>query len=48
MAPSFIRFGSFEHWYYNQRFDDLKILADTVLEQFYPELLPEENPTRPC
>jgi uncharacterized protein YdiU (UPF0061 family) len=22
MAPSFIRFGSFEHWYYNQRFDD--------------------------
>ncbi len=44
MAPSFIRFGSFEHWYYNQRFDELKILADTVLEQFYPELLPEENP----
>lgn len=44
MAPSFIRFGSFEHWYYNQRFDELKILADTVLEQFYPELLAEENP----
>ncbi|WP_420106449.1 protein adenylyltransferase SelO [Herbaspirillum huttiense] len=44
MAPSFIRFGSFEHWYYNQRFDELKILADTVLEQFYPELLSEENP----
>ncbi|WP_413460238.1 protein adenylyltransferase SelO [Herbaspirillum huttiense] len=44
MAPSFIRFGSFEHWYYNQRFDELKILADTVLEQFYPELASEENP----
>ncbi|MDR6582291.1 SELO family protein [Herbaspirillum sp. BH-1] len=44
MAPSFIRFGSFEHWYYNQRFDDLKVLGDAVLEQFYPELLREENP----
>jgi uncharacterized protein YdiU (UPF0061 family) len=42
MAPSFIRFGSFEHWYYNQRFDDSR-LADTVLEQFYPELLREET-----
>ncbi|WP_050466820.1 protein adenylyltransferase SelO [Herbaspirillum chlorophenolicum] len=44
MAPSFIRFGSFEHWYYNQRFDELKVLADAVLEQFYPELLAQENP----
>ncbi|WP_343587184.1 YdiU family protein [Herbaspirillum sp.] len=44
MAPSFIRFGSFEHWYYNQRFDELKVLADAVLEQFYPELLQQENP----
>ncbi|TWC63612.1 YdiU family protein [Herbaspirillum sp. SJZ099] len=44
MAPSFIRFGSFEHWYYNQRFDELKVLADAVLEQFYPELLRQENP----
>lgn len=44
MAPSFIRFGSFEHWYYNQRFDELKLLADAVLEQFYPDLLRQENP----
>lgn len=44
MAPSFIRFGSFEHWYYNQRFDELKVLGDTVLEQFYPALLQEDNP----
>ncbi len=44
MAPSFIRFGSFEHWYYNQRFDDLKLLGDAVLEQFYPELLGQDNP----
>ncbi|MFL9925234.1 YdiU family protein [Herbaspirillum lusitanum] len=44
MAPSFIRFGSFEHWYYNQRHDDLKILADAVLAQLYPELLDSANP----
>lgn len=43
-APSFIRFGSFEHWYYNQRFDELKVLADAVLAQFYPELLAAQNP----
>lgn len=44
MAPSFIRFGSFEHWYYNQRHDELKVLADAVLAQFYPELLTAANP----
>lgn len=44
MAPSFIRFGSFEHWYYHQRFDELKLLADSVLEQFYPALLSQANP----
>ncbi|WDZ98266.1 YdiU family protein [Herbaspirillum sp. WKF16] len=44
MAPSFVRFGSFEHWYYNQRFDELKVLADAVLAQFYPELLAQANP----
>lgn len=44
MAPSFIRFGSFEHWYYHQRFDELKLLADSVLEQFYPGLLSQANP----
>ena len=43
-APSFIRFGSFEHWYYNQRHDELKVLADTVLAQFYPHLLQQDNP----
>src|SRR5450830_471711 len=44
MAPSFIRFGSFEHWYYNQRHDELKLLADTVIAGFYPELLAQPNP----
>jgi uncharacterized protein YdiU (UPF0061 family) len=44
MAPSFIRFGSFEHWYYNGKHDALKILADTVIDQFYPALRAAANP----
>ncbi|WP_034292655.1 YdiU family protein [Herbaspirillum sp. RV1423] len=46
MSPSFIRFGSFEHWYYNKRHDELKLLADNVIANFYPELLGEDNPYR--
>lgn len=44
MAPSFIRFGSFEHWYYNRNNDALKVLADTVIDQFYPALRTAANP----
>jgi uncharacterized protein YdiU (UPF0061 family) len=44
MAPSFIRFGSFEHWYYNGKHETLKILADTVIAQLYPALQAAENP----
>ena len=38
LAPSFIRFGSFEHWFYRNDFDALKKLADFVIETHYPEL----------
>ncbi|MDY7578842.1 YdiU family protein [Herbaspirillum sp. RTI4] len=44
LAPSFIRFGSFEHWYYGQRHDQLKLLADTVIAQSFPELAALEQP----
>ncbi|MFC5476338.1 protein adenylyltransferase SelO [Paraherbaspirillum soli] len=44
MAPSFVRFGSFEHWYYNNQHDALKTLADYVIAQSYPELLDSDNP----
>ncbi|AMP05457.1 protein adenylyltransferase SelO [Collimonas pratensis] len=44
MAPSFVRFGSFEHWYYNNQHDALKTLADYVIAGFYPELLAADNP----
>ncbi|MET0320830.1 MAG: protein adenylyltransferase SelO [Duganella sp.] len=46
MAPSFVRFGSFEHWYYNNRTDELKILADYVIDRFYPDLRQDDNPYR--
>lgn len=44
MAPSFIRFGSFEHWYYNKDFDALRLLADEVIARFYPDCLEKDNP----
>lgn len=44
MAPSFVRFGSFEHWFYNHRHEELKILADYVMTQNYPHL---QNDPRP-
>ena len=37
MAPSFVRFGSFEHWAAKQDVDSLRILANYVVDQFYPE-----------
>lgn len=44
MAPSFVRFGSFEHWFYRDKQDELRTLADYVLNTFYPELLATANP----
>lgn len=44
LAPSFIRFGSFEHWYYNNRPEQLKILADFVIGNNFPELQTNTNP----
>jgi uncharacterized protein YdiU (UPF0061 family) len=44
MAPSFVRFGSFEHWYHRDKPEQLKVLADYVLANFYPELRAEDNP----
>jgi uncharacterized protein YdiU (UPF0061 family) len=44
MAPSFVRFGSFEHWFYRDKPAELKALADYVINTFYPELTAEPNP----
>jgi len=44
MAPSFVRFGSFEHWHYRDKPDELRTLADYVIDTFYPGLRGEPNP----
>jgi uncharacterized protein YdiU (UPF0061 family) len=44
MAPSFVRFGSFEHWFYRREHDQLKVLADYVIDTFYPLLRSAANP----
>jgi uncharacterized protein YdiU (UPF0061 family) len=36
VAPSFIRFGHFEHFAANQREDELRALADYVIDRYYP------------
>jgi serine/tyrosine/threonine adenylyltransferase len=36
-APSFIRFGHFEHFSARGQHEDLRRLADHVIERFYPE-----------
>jgi uncharacterized protein YdiU (UPF0061 family) len=44
VAPSFVRFGHFEHFYSNDRVDDLKKLADHVIERFYPQCREADDP----
>lgn len=44
VAPSHIRFGTFEYFYYSQRYDDLKLLADYTIEHYFPELQQHNNP----
>jgi uncharacterized protein YdiU (UPF0061 family) len=39
VAPSFVRFGSFEHWASRKKPDLVRKLADYVIERFYPECL---------
>ena len=37
LAPSFVRFGHFEHFCHHDQHDDLKKLADYVIDRFYPD-----------
>lgn len=43
LAPSFIRFGSFEHWASQSHTEALKQLADFVIERYYPECLGQDG-----
>ncbi len=44
IAPSHIRFGSFEVFYYRNQHDQLRTLADFVIAHHYPELKGAGNP----
>jgi len=44
VAQSHIRFGSFEYYFYAQRYDDLQRLFDYVMQQYFPHLLDHDNP----
>ena len=43
LAPSFIRFGHFEFLHHNQRPDDVRLLADHVIENYFPHLADRED-----
>jgi serine/tyrosine/threonine adenylyltransferase len=38
LAPSFVRFGSFEVFYYRNQVEPIKQLADYVIARYYPDL----------
>ncbi|APA86930.1 YdiU family protein [Paraburkholderia sprentiae WSM5005] len=44
VAPSFVRFGHFEHFYANDRIDALRALADHVIERFCPHCKEADDP----
>ncbi|WP_374266054.1 YdiU family protein [Zoogloea sp.] len=44
LAPSFIRFGSFEHWAARNRPTELRQLADYVIDRFRPDCRAAANP----
>ncbi|MCG6968710.1 MAG: YdiU family protein [Gammaproteobacteria bacterium] len=43
MAPSHVRFGSFEFFYYRGQHDAVQQLADYIIEHHYPELAQRTN-----
>ncbi len=47
MAPSFVRFGSFEFFYWRNLHDELRLLADHVIDNFYPECRAAGDGARP-
>jgi uncharacterized protein YdiU (UPF0061 family) len=44
MSPNFVRFGSFEHWFWQERHEQLKTLADYVIALSYPQLADQDQP----
>ncbi|WP_230969867.1 protein adenylyltransferase SelO [Nitrogeniibacter aestuarii] len=46
MSPTFVRFGSFEHWAANNDIEALQTLTDYVIDRFYPACREDTNPAR--
>ncbi len=44
LCENFIRFGSFEHWFYSNKKNELKTLADYVINNNFPEFKNIKNP----
>ncbi len=44
LAPSFVRFGSFEYFHWRRAHDDVRVLADYVIETFYPACRDARSP----
>jgi len=44
MAPSHVRFGTFEYFYYQNKHDEIKQLANYVIEHHFTWLKEEKNP----
>ena len=38
LAPSFVRFGSFEYWYHRRDAEAVRTLADFVIDNYFPDL----------
>lgn len=44
MSESHIRFGHFEHFFYTNQMAELKLLADKVIEWYWPQCLQDDKP----
>jgi uncharacterized protein YdiU (UPF0061 family) len=45
VAPSHIRFGMFEYFYYRHQHEDLKTLGDYVIDNYFSALADTDNPS---
>lgn len=43
IAPTHVRFGTFELFYYRGQYDEVQTLADYVVREFYPQFSDAEN-----
>ncbi|MSQ70596.1 MAG: YdiU family protein [Betaproteobacteria bacterium] len=44
MSPSHVRFGSFEFFHHRRQYDEVRTLADFVMQAHYPDLVQSDQP----